>query len=347
VQHGVKRVRYTKEAIEEKRKREQAKLKEYLALTEDVISRKKRKDWSKEALDLTLRVLRINPEHYTVWNYRRNILLNGVFPASSAKEINDFISDELGMTMAALKANPKVYWLWNHRRWCLESVPEGPGLIGDDELDPVGWKKASWERELSVVERMLDVDPRNFHAWDYRRYILASIPVKRPETSELAYTTHKIESNFSNFSAWHQRSKVFISLWESGQLDAVESKEQEFDLVRNAMYTDPDDQSVWVYHRWLIGLGHDRQLLEREISSIQELLDEQPDSKWCMESLVYYKRLLLQRHDVSSKDVIRRECEDLVEKLMIIDPARQQRYKDIETEIAVGTISGPVIRNVE
>jgi geranylgeranyl transferase type-2 subunit alpha len=39
VQHGVKRVRYTKEAIEEKRKREQAKLKEYLALTEDVISR--------------------------------------------------------------------------------------------------------------------------------------------------------------------------------------------------------------------------------------------------------------------------------------------------------------------
>ena len=68
--------------------------------------------------------------------------------------------------------------------------------------------------------------PRSVHAWDYRRYILASMPVKRPEVSELAYTTHKIESNFSNFSAWHQRSKVFISLWESGQLDPVESKEQ-------------------------------------------------------------------------------------------------------------------------
>ena len=99
LQHGVKRVRQSKEAQEERRKREQAKLKEYLALTEEVISRvswfaasrldvvntvlyvqKKRKDWSKEALDLTLRVLRINPEHYTVWNYRRNILLNGVFP---------------------------------------------------------------------------------------------------------------------------------------------------------------------------------------------------------------------------------------------------------------------------
>jgi geranylgeranyl transferase type-2 subunit alpha len=72
----------------------------------------------------------------------------------------------------------------------------------------------------------------------------------------------------------------------------------EFDLVRNAMYTDPDDQSVWVYHRWLVGTrewpyadyplsppltsllsGASRGLLEREIEAIDELLGEQPDSK--------------------------------------------------------------------
>lgn len=27
----------------------------------------------------------------------------------------------------------------------------------------------------------------------------------------------------------------------------------EFKLIRDAMYTDPHDQSVWIYHRWLIG----------------------------------------------------------------------------------------------
>ena len=72
------------------------------------------------------------------------------------------------MTTVALKANPKVYWIWNHRRWCLESVPDGPG--GEDG-DPVGWKKANWEKELFVVEKMLDVDSRNC-AWLIQWYDL-------------------------------------------------------------------------------------------------------------------------------------------------------------------------------
>jgi geranylgeranyl transferase type-2 subunit alpha len=159
---------------------------------------------------------------------------------SSPEEVNILLSDELSMTMAALKANPKVYWIWNHRRWCLENVPDGPG---GENGDPLGWKKANWDKELSVVEKMLDADPRNCSlsvciyspvsyfftavlAWNYRRYVLSSMPVPRHQTSELAYTARKIESNFSNFSAWHQRSKVYMSLWESGTLDASKCKEE-------------------------------------------------------------------------------------------------------------------------
>ena len=56
------------------------------------------------------------------------------------------------------------------------------------------------------------------HAWNYRRYILANMEKPPPLSSELAYTTKKIEANFSNFSAWHQRSKVLTSLWEQGKL---------------------------------------------------------------------------------------------------------------------------------
>lgn len=100
------------------------------------------------------------------------------------------------------------------------------------------------------------------------------MPVPRPESAELAFTSRKIEANFSNFSAWHQRSKTLASLWAQGKLDEAKSREEgkllrkvlhctcplstsatEFELLRNAMYTDPNDQSVWMYHRWLVGTG--------------------------------------------------------------------------------------------
>ena len=68
--------------------------------------------------------------------------------------------------------------------------------------------------------------PLEVHAWGYRRYVLASMPTKRPETVELEYTTKKIESNFSNFSAWHQRTKVLSSLWSQGKLDMDSSKDE-------------------------------------------------------------------------------------------------------------------------
>ena len=60
------------------------------------------------------------------------------------------------MTTVALKQHPKIYWIWNHRRWCLENIPEG----GEDD-DLQGWRKTCWQRELYVVEQMLDADARN------------------------------------------------------------------------------------------------------------------------------------------------------------------------------------------
>jgi geranylgeranyl transferase type-2 subunit alpha len=170
----------------------------------------------------------------------RTVPINHVF--SSPEEINSLLTSELSMTTAALKAHPKVYWIWNHRQWCLENVPEGPG---QDGADFYGWRKGNWDRELYVVEKMLDADASNcsfpmrtpIHsvrtdgnsvvlAWNYRRYVLASMPVQRSKVSELTYTKRKIEANFSNFSAWHQRSKVYTSLWDSGSLDPIKCREE-------------------------------------------------------------------------------------------------------------------------
>ncbi|CAL1704304.1 unnamed protein product [Somion occarium] len=330
--HGVKRVQYSQAALEAKKQRDHDKLKAYLALSDDVIARKSH-DMSNEAFELTTRLLRMNPEFYTVWNYRRDMFIESLFPQRSPSEVNELLSDDLSLTFELLKQHPKVYGIWNHRRWCLEHIPDGPS---PDDVN--GYRNSTWNKELFVVEKMLDADARNFHAWNYRRYILATMPFPPPPKSELAYTTRKIEANFSNFSAWHQRSKVLTTLWETGELDRVKSIEEEFELVRNAMYTDPDDQSVWIYHAWLIGNGNYAARLQFEITSIQELLDEQPDSKWCMESLVRYKRLLIEKHaeNLGDKKALVDSCLELLAKLRDIDPPRRRRYDEIAEGIRSG-----------
>jgi len=324
--HGVRRAHQTQEAIAARKLKEKEKLQEYLSLTNVVLERKRSNDFSQEALASTTRLLTANPEFYTIWNYRRDILTRGIFPKSSAKDANEILTAELSLTMAFLRSHPKVYWIWNHRRWCLEHVPYDKG-----EQSAI-WKQENWSKELYAVEKMLDADARNFHAWDYRRYVLASMPGKHSESDELKYTTKKIEANFSNFSAWHQRSKVLSSLWESGNLDVIVSKNEELELVKQALYVDPYDQSSWIYHRWLIGKGEDMRVLKREIEVVEELSEVEPDCKWCLESLCHYKRLLLETFaaDENERKELVDSCRLLLNRLQIIDPFRSNRYLELE-----------------
>ncbi|AQK81468.1 Geranylgeranyl transferase type-2 subunit alpha 1 [Zea mays] len=76
-----------------------------------------------------------------------------------------------------------------------------------------------------------------------------------PDDEELKYTMDKISDNFSNYSAWHNRS-ILLSNLLIQQSKGFESKQkifsEEFELVTQALFTDPSDQSGWFYHLWLL-----------------------------------------------------------------------------------------------
>ncbi|PVF93826.1 protein prenylyltransferase [Serendipita vermifera] len=333
--HGIRRTKIDAATLAAKREKEKEKLAAYLELEKQILDLRDAKEWTQAALQLTEQLLTTNPEQYTIWNYRRDIFTNKIFLEKSPEDVHKLLFSDLAMTTTALKKYPKVYWIWNHRRWCLENMPDGPGSADDTGKNGKdGYRISAWTQEMLIVEKMLSMDERNFHAWDYRRYILSHCPpsLKRTDADELAYTTRHIEKNHSNFSAWHQRSLVYTKLWSENPSSRRGVLDQEFELVKQALWMAPDDQSGWMYHRWLIGNGEDPEVLVREIGNIEELLQEEPDSRWCLNSLVHYKSLLL-RHQPENKATLKQECQQMLEKLREIDPKRKQRYIDIEAAL--------------
>nr|ODN91605.1 geranylgeranyl transferase type-2 subunit alpha [Cryptococcus depauperatus CBS 7855] len=324
--HGVKRSRLTPQGAEAKRQKESGKIKSYLELERQILEMKRSKIYTNEALGKTSQLLDQNPEYYTIWNYRRDIL-QALFPALTPKDVVSQLSNDLRLTTSYLLVHPKVYWIWNHRRWCLESVPNGPDNTQE-------WRKIFWDGELKLVEKMLDADARNFHAWAYRSYVLSSLPVQRPLNEELDYTQSKIESNFSNFSAWHYRAKTLAKIWDKNQTSEEEirkTKDAEFELVTQALWTDPGDQSGWLYHQWLVGQQPPLDILERELKNIRDLLDAEPDSKWCINALAHCSLLLARQSsaEADEADGLRLEAKKLYEMLSSVDPDRKERYKDM------------------
>ncbi|KAG8074906.1 hypothetical protein GUJ93_ZPchr0006g45685 [Zizania palustris] len=193
--------------------------------------------YSKEALGLSFKLLELNPEAYTAWNYRKLAFQHNLGELSELEAIKSSIDDELRVVELALRQNPKSYGAWYHRKWLL-----------NQKLAPVDFK-----REFGLLDKLLKVDARNFHGWNYRRFLAKFMGV--PEEEELKYTMDKISDNFSNYSAWHNRS-ILLSNLLTQQKKGFESKQkifsEEFELVTQALFTDPSDQSGWFYHLWLL-----------------------------------------------------------------------------------------------
>uniref|UniRef100_U3JVP8 Geranylgeranyl transferase type-2 subunit alpha n=1 Tax=Ficedula albicollis TaxID=59894 RepID=U3JVP8_FICAL len=178
-----------------------------------------------QVLSLTGSVLAANPDVGTCWNLRRRVLgaLGG-----------DWVPSELSFVGQCLGVNPKSYGAWHHRGWVLARAP------------PAG------REDLALCERLLAADPRNFHAWEHRRTLVA----RQDAEAELAFAGDLLSRDFSNFSAWHHRLRLLAPSRDcgaggGGALPPQRMKE-ELELVQNAVFTDPTDQSAWVYLRCIL-----------------------------------------------------------------------------------------------
>lgn len=167
------------------------------------------------------------------------------------------------------------------------------------------------------------------HCWNHRRFVIDKANIE--PSREIELTTELINHNFSNYSAWHHRS-LFLKREYENQPELYREKIlEEFEYVKQAFFTEPEDQSAWIYHRWLV---HEFkkvdpenyvETIQTELQACRDLLEMEEESKWPMLTIVF---LLLELGE--SKD----EVQDLVKKLQRVDPVRNTYYKDLENKLS-------------
>ncbi|CCK71963.1 Rab geranylgeranyltransferase BET4 KNAG_0I01780 [Huiozyma naganishii CBS 8797] len=318
--HGVKRRQWTKDQLKQKKEKDRMKIDVYSSLVNSTLDRRDKNDHSLTALEDTTKLLDMNPEFNTMWNYRRDII------AKLKTELPlQFWDKELKFIMVQLKKFPKVYWIWNHRIWVLNNYPGSPASV--------------WERELDIVSALLEVDARNFHGWHYRRMVvgkLENITGKSMDAGELAYASKKINNNISNFSAWHQRVQLIDRMFANGEIeDRKEFMEKEINYLTNAMFTDAEDQSVWFYINWFVNyplvqsiLGKEQYIrfLESMTTNILMINDDDiefsgSDNSWCLKIL-----LVIEQRQKELSPGFESHSVQYLEKLVVMDPLRKNRY---------------------
>lgn len=276
-----------------------------------------------------------NPDEYTLWAYRREVLTARLEFSSTPRKVTEVATEttttaataetvakttkeaaaikgtvegsegmlaqelwqaELNLTMRALRNHPKAYPAWQHRIWLLNDLPK---------IDRRITAHKGVVAELNLTKLLLSSDARNFHGWAHRMRVRAirhqiEGGQANDDQKELDFVHSKINDDFANYSAWHHRSVLLPRIeakkrakdqdrvGEGNDSSRRELIRKELEFVKQAFYTEPDVQSVWFYHRWLLAgapvhggkVVIDESILRDELAACEELIDLEPDARY-------------------------------------------------------------------
>lgn len=196
-----------------------------------------------ELLRVTRLVLMINTDNYTAWNTRKGVLmyrrqklpLDAAHPAA-----RQLVLDEIVLLNLIFSKHPKCSDAWMHRRWALRLLPEfseacfssssafpyhtmpsaspsvSPSTHSPSSASPSCgaslYASAVFQGELLACSQAAELYPKNYFAWNHRKWLSAVIDQRPDLLAELEASKKWMDRHVSDHSGIQHRQVLMQQL---------------------------------------------------------------------------------------------------------------------------------------
>lgn len=224
-----------------------------------------------DLLKLTSRLLRLNPEYYTIWNVRRRCLLTcglsckpsaGSSPSKASQSSSQTATtttcsaESSSSSSTTTPPNPESRTTGKSGTTADDAASagtSGDGDVRDDRAREEAREKDldSLRSELGFTVPLLMEFPKCYWIWNYRSWLLQQAidrldpaVARRIWEEELGLDTKMLSKDRRNFHAWGYRRNV-VSHLESAALNGKSMVESEFEFTTKMIHVDLSNFSAW------------------------------------------------------------------------------------------------------
>lgn len=249
-----------------------------------------RKKMFEAEMKLLEKALRKSQKVYSIWFHRKWVIEKLFQTCASEAEANEVLDVELALCSKLLEVDERNFHCWNHRAFVMGLMliqQQTPTSLPKPE---VRWEVAAgrWRFEGGApsargVPRVPAVPSCLTSTWEVSsgRWQFKGGAAVHANTKDkggrvdligldIKLSKDLVNRNFSNYSAWHLRALLQQPVQGEPTVGGAGRElsgdqridvEEELEWVQQGIYTEPNDQSIWLYHHWLTVLGRGRERL--------------------------------------------------------------------------------------
>ncbi|TAQ88215.1 hypothetical protein B7494_g3458 [Chlorociboria aeruginascens] len=258
IKHGITRIAASEPKTEHQRLEEQKAITEYKALVDLIEVKVREREYTVEVLALTSKLLKANPEYYTIWNVRRRLLIHGFFSKSSDSLLPSTELQTTSQILTTKTSSDDLFSSTSNSSTASKETPQNPAPQNPGKNGKLGTTLDIIKGDLEFIFPLMVSHPKCYWIWSYRLWLLRQANERLKADSaqvlwkrELGLVGKMLTRDSRNFHGWGYRRHVIAQL-ESPALHGQSMTESEFEYTTRMVSAKLSNFSAWHYRSVLI-----------------------------------------------------------------------------------------------